>query len=744
MAVASAKWLVGNGSWYIGANWSSGAAPDGSAASTDVMTIDAPGNYTVKVGNAALTSIGSVNLNAAGATLGVSLQGLAVNTTLNLNSGRLLLQGTLKGGSLVMNGGVVMRNDAAVLDGVRVQGTLDLASPYHYGVLTLSNYGQLTLLGNTTFVAADGTSPGLLRVGGSAVTFGASTQFDNASIDFAAGYHTASSLNIGSAGSAVGTTVTFGKGAVLDVASTVSVALGGNGALVNGGAINVEGTLTVDPSVSLVQAAQPGTLTVQSGGTLVFAGPTMFGGTVTFKDPTAQIVFQGSGAVGATLQDFQNGDSIDLQGLSYSSGLAIGFAGGTVQVNQGGLPMASFKLTGGAAAYGVDQFSLADDQSGGTLLRTTHILNPDFDASYYLASNPDVAASGMNPLQHFLQYGWKEHRDPSAYFSTSWYLAQNPDVAASGMDPLVHYEMYGWHEGRDPGPNFSLSKYLAAYPDAKAAGIDPLQQFLTVGRAEGHVASPVTAPVVVAQDPLFDRAWYLAQNPDVAASGMDPLLHYETYGWKEGRNPDALFDTNYYLAQNPDVKAAGVDPMLHFESNGRQEGREPSLLFSDAKYSAANPDVSASGLNPLVHYLSWGRAEGRMTFLAGGTAPADPLVNAAYYDKQLGATLIPAGAAGQQQAAASYDATGWQKGLNPDAYFDTNYYLAHNADVRAAGIDPLKQYETTGWKEGRDPSAAFSTAKYLAAYSDVSNSGTDPLTSFITSGQAQGRTAFAV
>jgi glycosyltransferase involved in cell wall biosynthesis len=31
-----------------------------------------------------------------------------------------------------------------------------------------------------------------------------------------------------------------------------------------------------------------------------------------------------------------------------------------------------------------------------------------------------------------------------------WYLAQYPDVAASGMDPVEHYELFGRHEGRDP------------------------------------------------------------------------------------------------------------------------------------------------------------------------------------------------------------------------------------------------------------------------------------------------------
>ena len=104
--MASAKWAAPiNGSWYIGTNWSAGSMPGGAAAPDDTATIDAVGaSYTVAVGNAAATSIGSINLNASGATLGVSGQGLTVKTALTLNSGRLLLQGTLSGGSLVMNG----------------------------------------------------------------------------------------------------------------------------------------------------------------------------------------------------------------------------------------------------------------------------------------------------------------------------------------------------------------------------------------------------------------------------------------------------------------------------------------------------------------------------------------------------------------------------------------------------------------------------------------------------------------
>ena len=54
---------------------------------------------------------------------------------------------------------------------------------------------------------------------------------------------------------------------------------------------------------------------------------------------------------------------------------------------------------------------------------------PGFDPAYYLDRNPDVRRAGLDPLQHFLNHGWTEGRDPSAGFSTAGYLAANPDVA---------------------------------------------------------------------------------------------------------------------------------------------------------------------------------------------------------------------------------------------------------------------------------------------------------------------------
>lgn len=73
-----------------------------------------------------------------------------------------------------------------------------------------------------------------------------------------------------------------------------------------------------------------------------------------------------------------------------------------------------------------------------------------FDAAWYLAQYPDVANAKMDPVAHYLEFGWKEQRDPSPAFSTRYYLANNPDVAASGMSPLQHFLRFGLREGRFP------------------------------------------------------------------------------------------------------------------------------------------------------------------------------------------------------------------------------------------------------------------------------------------------------
>lgn len=116
-------------------------------------------------------------------------------------------------------------------------------------------------------------------------------------------------------------------------------------------------------------------------------------------------------------------------------------------------------------------------------------LEKGIDPSYYLASNPDVAAAGLDAVEHFNSYGWQEGRDPNSLFDVTYYLSMNSDVSAAGINPLAHYLEFGWIEGRNPSKYFSTISYLDANSDVKLAGINPLIHYLTFGFGEGRALS---------------------------------------------------------------------------------------------------------------------------------------------------------------------------------------------------------------------------------------------------------------
>lgn len=71
-----------------------------------------------------------------------------------------------------------------------------------------------------------------------------------------------------------------------------------------------------------------------------------------------------------------------------------------------------------------------------------------FDTYYYQKSYPDVTAAGVDPFDHFYDFGWKEGRNPTANFSVDGYLQRYPDVRLLGVNPLIHYLRHGYREGR--------------------------------------------------------------------------------------------------------------------------------------------------------------------------------------------------------------------------------------------------------------------------------------------------------
>lgn len=71
--------------------------------------------------------------------------------------------------------------------------------------------------------------------------------------------------------------------------------------------------------------------------------------------------------------------------------------------------------------------------------------------------------------------------------------------------------------------------------------------------------------------------------------------------------------------------------------------------------------------------------------------------------------------------------------------FDPDWYLARNADVQAAGVDPARHFLSWGGADRRDPGPRFSSGAYLDLHPDVASSGANPLVHFLKTGWSEQR-----
>ncbi|WP_293676639.1 hypothetical protein [uncultured Phenylobacterium sp.] len=256
-----------------------------------------------------------------------------------------------------------------------------------------------------------------------------------------------------------------------------------------------------------------------------------------------------------------------------------------------------------------------------------------FDQAWRLAHSPDLAASRMAPLVHYLVAGFREHRDPHPLFAEAWYARQNAyELAATSLSGLEHYVRAGAARGSSPHPLFDVAHYLAQGP-ALAHGEDPLSHYLREGGRLGLSPHPLFDPAWYAEQapeaagspslvhyleagspaglsphPLFEPAWYAKTYPQVAESGLEPLVHYVTIGAFEHRAPSPWFDVVHYLATRAEGLPPGANPLIDYLQGGAWAGSEARPGFPTSAYLAARPDLVRAGLTPLEH---WARRRGR-------------------------------------------------------------------------------------------------------------------------------------
>ncbi len=115
------------------------------------------------------------------------------------------------------------------------------------------------------------------------------------------------------------------------------------------------------------------------------------------------------------------------------------------------------------------------------------VLSGFFDAAWYLSRYPDVVATGVDAMTHFLQWGAEEGRDPNRWFDSRWYLQRTPGLTISGIPPLLHYMITGAAELRNPHPRFDAAWYAEQHPEAAS---NPLLHHMLYGEARGWPTEP--------------------------------------------------------------------------------------------------------------------------------------------------------------------------------------------------------------------------------------------------------------
>ncbi len=216
----------------------------------------------------------------------------------------------------------------------------------------------------------------------------------------------------------------------------------------------------------------------------------------------------------------------------------------------------------------------------------------EFSTSFYTSRSPDVLAAKVNPFYHFLVWGIKEgrHSHPSrnfvqdtdryieevvealsSSFDAQYYFDLYPETKLNHVDPLLHYINFGWRLGYDPNEYFDSSFYLEKNADVANQGLEPCYHYLKWGRREGRRGSEGEARrkaafsserVAAIVTGSFDASYYQGQSED--QTDVDPMLHFLEFGWREGRNPNKEFSVDRYIGEHPRRNWEASSPFLHW------------------------------------------------------------------------------------------------------------------------------------------------------------------------------------
>ncbi len=183
------------------------------------------------------------------------------------------------------------------------------------------------------------------------------------------------------------------------------------------------------------------------------------------------------------------------------------------------------------------------------------------DTQYYRINPSDRYEAELDPVLHYVRFGWWRGLRPNTVFDPEWYGESNPAIAYLGINPLVHYILEGEAANRRPAPWFDPIWYRSEY------AVAPEQ--LALGHYTRHRAERTVSP-----NPLFDVEWYVARYGAEIPPEVDPFSHYLLSGAMRDIDPSPRFDARAWRHRH----------MAPLGAEGQSE-------------------LPVSARNPLVHHL---------------------------------------------------------------------------------------------------------------------------------------------
>ncbi|KQP51506.1 hypothetical protein [Methylobacterium sp. Leaf108] len=241
-----------------------------------------------------------------------------------------------------------------------------------------------------------------------------------------------------------------------------------------------------------------------------------------------------------------------------------------------------------------------------------------FDEAHYLSQAPDLSPAGGDAFLHFLVWGWREGLNPGPGFDVGFYLTSYPEVAATDVNPLLHYLRDGVH--RDMLPRKSLIPWRTQLDQARsgrerAARIGPVQNPTSINardlaRALVGADEPAGVAVVLSHDD-FTRSLGGVKNVI-----EDEFAGFRAAGWRH------LHVWPLRIIPILADPAASDEAIVQLFIDG-----EPAGTASVADLLQAIADCRTGGrvVQVIVHHLA-GHAPEHVQALVAAAGSAPPLV----------------------------------------------------------------------------------------------------------------------